>query len=382
MKNNLNNYIKFYNEYYEKINKACICIQNNPNQEVLNVVDSFNHQIINSLYKLDWDDSAQAYLMENLKSIVQNVNSIRSSIETDFKTSEELYQLIKENLENLNQKNKEFECIINNKPNRDNFARVIRNEENIVIKTEYPGYSKALADWNIKCFFYDRQCSNLIIQIRANLMNLEKINSISLNESNVATISLNPLISTQLISYNFRNSEYLIINTPNEYSNILHTVGKQKPDKCLHYAYYYANKIFSFSNKEPERATAIGLTSNSKEEILKIAASEIYKGNPVVIQVTGKNKGSDIYSRHFVTIAGIKETANFSNLQESDFLYLDPAAAEIKQLDTDMGEGYVKRTLLSSQNATYSQEEDNEYLISIFSDPNQYETNTCHITEI
>lgn len=89
---------------------------------------------------------------------------------------------------------------------------------------------------------------------------------------------------------------------------ILRDVGEQTPDKCLDYSNMYAHKIVSGSYKL--------LASESKTLILKVAASELYEGRPVIARVTTSNKktinGIEMCSRHFVTIVRNKKECKYS----------------------------------------------------------------------
>lgn len=107
---------------------------------------------------------------------------------------------------------------------------------------------------------------------------------------------------------------------------VLSSVGRQTPDKCLDYSARYNSKM-GFSGYKY-------LASNNMQDILKIMFEEIKAGRPCIVRVNGRNKGGGLYSRHFVSVAGVKKTATLETVKESDFLILDPATAAIKGLAT------------------------------------------------
>ena len=131
-----------------------------------------------------------------------------------------------------------------------------------------------------------------------------------------------------------------------------------------------------------------------KQEVLGIAAKEILSGRPVVLEVTGTKTGgyTDVtvvkngsktvenmkkWNRHYVALYGIRKGADLSNLKDTDFLYLDPAGGQVKQLGTENGGQY--RVTLNAQAAT-TNEKDENYCINVFSNQYNYQANslTCN----
>lgn len=92
---------------------------------------------------------------------------------------------------------------------------------------------------------------------------------------------------------------YIVVS--NSLDNILKKVGEQKPGECLIYSEKYSKKIL---NNNSAKYTILG--SNDKKEILKVVASEINQGRPVIARVETSSKkkinGKEMCSRHFITI--------------------------------------------------------------------------------
>lgn len=377
----ISKYEEIYNTYYSKIEKAVTNIDSHPCSDLMDSlieVEDYLKKITN-ISSSEWNDSVKETMDSNIQICLDNISATKYSIETNWKNAETLYNDLLEALKSLNTETMGLKTLLSEKPKQSHYM----HEEIDQLgnrHVSYPGYHNALDNWEIKCKDKNDVCESYFTSINDKLNELKAINSETLTIASVlGLIGIQP--NSNLVNYDFRGNEYLIIKTNGGYNGILSRIGVQKPDKCLQWSYKYANNIYANSESVPTNTTAVGLTSSDPKEILQIAAQEILNGNPSVIQVNGKYKGGTTYSRHFVTIVGIKEDADLSNLKQSDFLILDPAGADIKQLDTDMGGKLVTRSLLSAQNATYHPYPENDYIISVYSDPSMYESSTCKVNK-
>lgn len=185
------------------------------------------------------------------------------------------------------------------------------------------------------------------------------------------------LENTDLITYKYDGEIFYIIDTSKGYNHL----KRQQKDKCWQCAHAYASDIFRFSDSENLTGSTIGLTSCDISEILEIAASELINDRPTVIEVNGKPNTN---LRHFVTIVGIRKKCDFNNLQQSDFLVLDPAKAKLIRLDTTLSGKDIERYLINAQDATYRPPggEDNQYCIEIYNNPDEYLSDTCKRTKV
>ena len=191
---------------------------------------------------------------------------------------------------------------------------------------------------------------------------------------------------SELVKYNSKVNKkitvsgvkYISVKAPA--TSIASTVGKQGPDECYEYASKYANKIVKYDYKEYgikyTSTKRIGMTT--LEETLKIMALELEEGRPIVIRVRGKynkSKTKEYWSRHYVTVIGIKERADMDNLKESDFIFLDPVSASIKKLGTK------KRKLLLTEEDCYHYKDAKKYpgyQIYVYTNPAKYLTGTVY----
>jgi len=167
------------------------------------------------------------------------------------------------------------------------------------------------------------------------------------------------------------------LKTNKDYQQIAKKIGKQEPDKCLHFSDKYASSILSQSGGRHTASTngktTNALTSENENDILQIAANEILEGRPCILQVTGVKKGDDKYTRHFVTVAGIKDDTDLNNLVQSDFLIIDPTSAGLKPLDTKMGDLTTRSLLSGKDTPSYNY----DYLVLVYNDPDKYISNSC-----
>lgn len=368
METNLNEYQEFYKKYKEQIEKANNCVLSFPCSKLVAEID----KIINYLQGLtktsDWDDSAKTKFDESINALVTEFNTLKDNINSSWVEAEEIYKSLPEFFEHLNENICYLKIKLDHPIIKNNYRKV-----NELGEVTYPKYEGDLKEWQYNCNAYNDACKYLISEIEGKLTNLDSINNSSIEMMNLVVTSLgsiSPNITASIATYFGVN--YYVCQSSEGYSNL----KKQEPDKCWNYAINYARKIIRTSNKNGSQNYS-SLTCHTKEELLQIAAKEILEGKPSIIQVNGIGK-----NRHFVTIGGLKEGADLNNLKESDFLILDPAYAGLKQLDVEVGGEIVRRYLVSAQDVTHKECRDNEYLIAVFNDADEYLSDSVKKTKI
>ena len=172
------------------------------------------------------------------------------------------------------------------------------------------------------------------------------------------------------LSKEVNNKTYITVkaNLP----GVLSKIGAQTPDACREYSQKYATYILK-NAKGVSYTGASRLRTSNKQTFLSIMAKEILQGRPTVIRVTGMKKSGSKYSRHYVTVVGIKESANMSSLKETDFLILDPHKY-IRPLGVGTkGDGTSKsgRYLLHSKDSSRSGQKYG-YQIYVYTNKNTY----------
>ena len=374
-------YKTFYDTYHEKIQLACDCINSNPCSILDNEITNIKNVILKPLYSLDWDDSVKDVFVSNLDNCSADLDLLSESIQTSFRPSEGLYRQINNDLEKLNTNILNLERAIKAEPIKSNYKEEVQDANGAVTSVTYPGYQTAYNDWQAECSNYNSLCLQLKESITNKLKSLELIDGEAVNISGQMNYLLTGLASSSsnFTTYNFQGSDYLILDIPGGYDSVFNELGSQAPNKCYHWAIDYATDIIEKTGATV--STTSEFSTSDPNEVLQIAASELLQGRPVYVQVTGTHVSGDTYTRHFVTIAGIKEDADLNNLQQSDFLIMEPTAAMLKEMDTDMA-NYRTRSLFSAQNATYRAVSSNQYLVGVFTTPDEYLSETCHTTSI
>ena len=204
----------------------------------------------------------------------------------------------------------------------------------------------------------------------ANATNNSNNNTKKNTSGTINKLSIN---SNATKTYTYNGATYIIPKV--SLSSVLSKIGKQTPDACLTYASKYANQIFSSSGNRKITSYKM-LGSQDKKAILKVVAQELSQGRPVITRVNGKTHKGTKYSRHFVTIVGIKKNADMNNLKETDFLILDPSGAKIKQFGKDRF--MLKREL----DLYHSTKGTKGYLIMIYNNQSVYLSNKIYVGKL
>lgn len=395
----------YYNKYIgfdEDINNACLCINANRcsilNTEVETIKTAMNSINISE----NWNDGTSDSFISIVRTCYDSLNDITTSISTLFSESEKIYENIKEYLSQLKKANNDY-CFTrdNQKPQeRDFYTDLIDpNTNQKVEKFNSSAYQTAISNWNDKVNEYRALCEELVTKIENDKTKLNEINGNTLSSNNLSGLSImgqdvasflplpiyanNTVASyvassaAPLVSYSIWGESFYCLAS-------IDSGEAQETDYCLEWANGYALNMMEKTGVEHNNYP-VTFSTIDRQEALTIAANEILNGRAVVAEVQGLQKGAHgtktcevvidgvktkeevvCAYRHYVTIYGIKKDADLNNLQESDFIYLDPAAGEVKQLDSPNG-GTVQRALLDARAACESKDP-GAYCLNIFSD--------------
>lgn len=191
---NVQKYKDIYEWYNEKVNLACNCIESNPCIKVSSTIGEMVSFLNNQIKLLtDWDDSAKKAFVENMEICIGNLEKIKESIDTNWKTAEEKYLALKENLSQLKTNYEFLEQTIKNKPQRDSYRKNKYDEMGNVIDTTYPGYDSALNIWQKRCDQQYSKCEELYGLLVEDKAALNDINKIVLSIQQSALISIENL---------------------------------------------------------------------------------------------------------------------------------------------------------------------------------------------
>ena len=393
---------KRYSDYqadHLKVEEAVACCLSNPSSVLETEISNIKNKI-DSISIDNWQDSSATTFNVNKNTTSLKLGIILTSITNVFKKSEQVYDLTNQQLDKFKLIDEIYQDILDQKPKQSDYKKKVEENGGLVERNDTSAYEAALSNWEKSKTSAEVEMQGCTDQIEKYFQILDEINSVSISMSasmpfitsqvpevyspkSVVFKNINMQLAKNMVLYKYNGSEYYVMDTPNmDFSKIPSIHGKQPSGGCLTWSDYYVNDIFDNSESVPILSSYQELLSKDKNEILKIMASEVMAGRPAIIHVTGVHQRGDIYSRHFVTVAGIKETADLDNLQESDFLIMDPTLPGLKPLDTKKG-SYTTRSLLKCEKATYRADSSNEgYAVLVYNDPKQYVTNTCREAKI
>lgn len=182
------NYKNLYDEYFSKIQSASECAENNPCSKLIADLESVEKFIQNQLNNLsDWQDSAKESLSSNLQTCLDNLESIKTNISTNWAKSEKLYKTTKNWLISLKGWYDVLDSELSSEPRKISYKDV--SNDGII---SYPGYSQAHSEWESKCIKFDNNCKGLVENITKNLNDLAIINANIENYEEVSVSFLNP----------------------------------------------------------------------------------------------------------------------------------------------------------------------------------------------
>lgn len=388
-----------YKQQHEDVVKAVSCILNNPSSELKEELVKIKNQI-DSISISDWKDSSYVSFKMNKDMASLKLSTLITSVNNVFSKSEQTYDSLNKQLDNFKIIDDNYQGILDSEPKQSKYKKTTEVNGVMSEVNDVSAYQRAHNDWKDAKELAEIEMNNCDKKIKDFFKILDEINSLSITMSDsmpYVTSSIPSVyfpvsityqnnsfvLANNMTLYKYNDSMYYVIETPEiDYSNIATIHGKQPDGGCLTWSNYYANDIFDNSDSVPIISSYQELLSNDKSEIMNIMASEIMAGRPSIIHVTGIHQSGERYSRHFVTVAGIKENADLNNLKESDFLIMDPTLPGLKPLDTKKS-NYTTRSLLKCENATYRADSSNEgYAVLIYNDPKQYVTDTCREAQI
>ena len=155
----------------------------------------------------------------------------------------------------------------------------------------------------------------------------------------------------------------------------------QGQDKCLATAREYAQIVCKYlgieSENEKVRNGEVGYVFDTPKDALNYIKSEIEAGYPVTLEVSNAN------NKHFVMAYAIKLDENNQvpkEIDETNILYLDPVAGEVKALGTSWDEYELMARHLMNDSTANNPLNVNGYWVGTFSgnEPQQYREITAN----
>ena len=347
-------YVKYYNnlQQAESLSSSVSTIGEAIDQIATNV-SNLSSQIDSSRWKELGQEAISSSVLPTVSarvaSIKSDVTSVLSQVVTkafelyekvsELKTTDEKYETAKSELEQL------------------------KNSEPSYSSSDGKGESSEHKSWESKVKDKEREVDNL----KSKCKNLQSeadgiassINSLTISDEPAevavttpddSTVQITEL-SNGMIAYTFGGETYYIANTKLGLDEYLKVIDKQYlaqkykksyKGKCLGFSYLHSYDLYAgYTGHNGDDASnghspysISQLQTWDKDEAIRKIVSEVSSGKPVIVQVNGHKKSGGSYSRHFVTVVGVKQSAIKSGkVSEKDLLIIDSYDGDLRTLD-------------------------------------------------
>ena len=348
-------YVKYYNNLQNVSSLATnVTSINDELTTISNNVNKLSSQIDASRWKELGQESISTTILPTLKERVTSLSGdVTGILQQAVSKATELYQKVtelKESDEKLETSKAELKTLKNNEPSYS--SGIFSGSE-----------SSAHSNWRSNVSNKEKKCNTLIntcktLQNDANSL-VTAINSLEVSEEPAEVVveapqeeGVNVSTLNGMISYNFDGDTYYVANTQYSLDSYLRRIDKNNiaqqyssnySGKCLGFTYIHTYDLYTgYGNHTGDDAdngsspfSISQLQTWDKNEAIQKIVTEVSNGRPAIVQVNGKKHKNGRYSRHFVTVVGIKESAVKSgNITESDFLILDSYDGDLRTLDT------------------------------------------------
>lgn len=170
-------YENLWNQHYENINNAYICVSSNKCREISDFIHSLLLEL-EKMHNFDWNDDVSKIFKSNILVCFNAFEKIKNSIDDDFLESEKLYVETYEKFNELKSPLNNFKERILSKPKESDFPlHVEKDELGNVISSSRPGYSNAINEWKDDCDNYKNICDGLYDEIEFKITSLKDINA-------------------------------------------------------------------------------------------------------------------------------------------------------------------------------------------------------------
>lgn len=228
-----------YQSLHEQVIEACECIAGNRCYVLGSEIETIKFAL-DRITVSSWDDSAASAFIECKNSCANDLGVIVDSIASVFVEGENVYNLLKLQLDNLKAADENYKTIFNSKPVKEDFCHTeteTNDDGTTHTTTTYPGFDSAIERWNTAIKNITEECNNCIEAITEYENILEQINGVGISAS--ATAGFSAAAVPQIY-----NPKYFA------FSSLLLSVDSQKNDILELYA-SSTNPIYSrFSQGE------------------------------------------------------------------------------------------------------------------------------------
>lgn len=306
METNITIYKEFYEKHNQEIENAYNCAYAKPYSNMSNILENIKIYLkdISSIPTNKWNDLIREKFDNCINILITNIEKIYNSVNSNWKSSDELYKQMHDGLRNLKVNIDDFDTLLKQKPIQSNY----RSIDPISGVISYPGYNSAISKWNGACQEKDNNCQRDIEKLKALLNNLSEINQIDIKLNNMIsfnnrslTIKDNYLFKQYASSWankkfsqgNFKNSGCSItaaataisiglneVVTPIDANNRRSNIGVSTVDK--------PNMINAVVNSYNLEAKTVNISENDK---VKNMLNDLSDGNVTVIARIAPNNG-------------------------------------------------------------------------------------------
>ena len=219
-----------------------------------------------------WDDDAKGDFIKNLKASIDNINTIRNSIDTTWKSNDELYDKLKKDFDLLQEKKLKFDNKISSPPKKSDYEREYVDKETNETKIHYPGYDNALKIWKSVCNDLYKDCNIQKKVVEAELKEFK----------NEAVSAFNVL----------KTLDFSLLKSPYDLTDLIDNGYVLTGDSALKYlkSGYVAYSIYDSDGKKvTDKIENIDFSTG--EFYISVEARQT-KGNPYLVAPNGKSFSS------------------------------------------------------------------------------------------
>ena len=196
---------KRYSDYqadHLKVEEAVACCLSNPSSVLETEISNIKNKI-DSISIDNWQDSSATTFKVNKNTVSLKLGIIMTSIANVFRKSEQIYDLLNQQLENFKIIDKNYQDTLDKEPKQSDYKKKVEENGNLVERNDTSAYREAHSNWESVLENIKIEGNNCITQIEKYILLLDEINAL-----NITMTATMPYISATLPD----------VYSPNEFS--------------------------------------------------------------------------------------------------------------------------------------------------------------------
>lgn len=173
---------KVYEDDHKKVEEAVACCSSNPSSELKNELTKIKSQI-DCISISDWKDSSAVSFKVNRDSASLKLGVVISSVANVFSKSEQIYDLLNQQLNSFKIIDANYQDILNREPKQSDYKKQVEENGVLVEKNDVSAFQNAHEKWKDAKNLIKAEGENCIDQIDEYLDLLDEINSLSITMS-------------------------------------------------------------------------------------------------------------------------------------------------------------------------------------------------------